>query len=249
MKQFLFLCILFFSVAVSAQKLDDYKTVKGDKLLWSNLSSWNVFDGKKWVDATAIPDSKVGIITIEKGSTVIYDSTLNTLMVDELKVYGELIINVGVTLKIANANSTDIVVNDGGLLNNQGTIAFDKGAKWELAPEATYIHSSSIQGGYGALVAASLNTNSGTWIVRRVDKTFPNISFAGRIFKNLTIENFYSGIANFSVGQSTLGLTVTGILNIGGNGIYPVKLDIRNYTGEIKIGETKIKDGSFLLKN
>ncbi len=249
MKQILVFCFLFFSIAVVAQKVNDYKTVKGNNLLWNNPSSWQVFDGKQWVNSTSIPDSKVGTISIEKGSTILFDSTLNALSFDEIIVYGELIIDSHSIFHIVNGTGIDLIISLGGTFNSKSIVNFDRGAKWELSTDATYIHSGSLSGSFGSILSACTNISNGNWVIRKIDKTTPNISFAGRSFKNLTIENFYPGLGSFGVGSSNLGLTVTGILDIGGLGTSPVKLDLRNYTGEIKVGELKIKEGSSLLKN
>ncbi len=114
LKLFLALCltVLFMSNILLAQNLGDYRSkISGN---WGDASTWEVYDGTNWIDATNPPDGSSGTITIQSGHNV----------------------NVASALSVTGAN----VVVDGYLKNSSsitltvpGTFTFNSGSTYEHA--------------------------------------------------------------------------------------------------------------------
>ncbi|HKJ06113.1 MAG TPA: hypothetical protein VJ970_01465, partial [Flavobacteriaceae bacterium] len=83
------LCLFAFQT-ISSQQTGDYKSVQsGD---WTNLSTWNVYNGTSWVAATSYPGQNSGTynVTVSYGNTVTISNNLSTSTFNRLDVNGVL---------------------------------------------------------------------------------------------------------------------------------------------------------------
>lgn len=116
--------VLFVQVA-RGQTEGDYRSVQDGP--WSNLSTWEIYDGDSWelaVYPNEPPNYTFGVITIQTGDTVDF----NTVEVDELVIAGTLVVGPHQELNLRQQpNAIDVVtVEDGGILEIQqgGTMNF-----------------------------------------------------------------------------------------------------------------------------
>jgi|GEM_PF-4797635 len=93
-----------------AQNAGDYRSKQTGN--WNDLSSWQRFDGSAFVNATEIPSSSSGVITIKAGHTITVTTAIN---VDQTVVeQGGTLINSW-SITVNNGSGDDLVVN--GTLN------------------------------------------------------------------------------------------------------------------------------------
>lgn len=97
---------------------NDYRTIaSGD---WNSISTWEYYDGTRWLTPPAAPTSSRNVIEIQSGHTI----TISTnVTVDQFQIDsgGVLEINQGAVLSIANGAGPDFIVN--GTVNQNGTIS------------------------------------------------------------------------------------------------------------------------------
>ncbi len=70
---------LIFSLPLMAQVTGDYRSKATG--LWSNSSTWQIYNGSAWVNATSYPgqNSNVGTVTIGSGNTVTLNVNINSI--------------------------------------------------------------------------------------------------------------------------------------------------------------------------
>ncbi|WP_157515029.1 hypothetical protein, partial [Gaetbulibacter saemankumensis] len=98
----------------------DYRSVgSGD---WTNLSTWEYFDGTNWGNATSYPGEFTGTnnVTIASGDTVSITSNLTTEVMGDFFVEGTLILGDGTSSQHYTTLSTDLIT-----ITSTGTITFD----------------------------------------------------------------------------------------------------------------------------
>ncbi|MGG6231944.1 hypothetical protein [Tenacibaculum sp. SDUM215027] len=73
---FFFFVVLFTSV--SAQSINDYRTITNATGNWTTITNWEVYDGTNWVAATYYPGQAVGTnnVTIVNGARITLDTTI-----------------------------------------------------------------------------------------------------------------------------------------------------------------------------
>ncbi|MGY8916071.1 MAG: hypothetical protein ACKVJF_13445, partial [Flavobacteriales bacterium] len=148
--------LLLFGLPLLAQVTGDYKSKATG--LWSNSSTWQIYNGTTWVNATTYPgqNSNVGTVTIGSGNTVtlnvnITSYTINKLIIGDrsgandtlsLPDNGSFQVNImqvsvetdGILSWVKNA---DLYLPEGAqIYNNGGQIATDKNCN---ASQSIYI--------------------------------------------------------------------------------------------------------------
>ncbi|HUL44696.1 MAG TPA: pectinesterase family protein, partial [Bacteroidota bacterium] len=148
---------------------------------WSNPNTWDAFNGSQWVNpAPHIPVSTDGVITIQAGHTIIFDTTC---AVDQVTVNttAALVVAAGKTLTVADgADSIDLVVN--GVLNEFGTVTATGRISIESGGQFTY----SIPGGGSTMPSCTWRNGS----TCRIDST------SGNSPTNLNTQNLFNLIWN-----------------------------------------------------
>lgn len=105
---------------------------------WNDVATWESFSGGSWIAATLTPDASASTITILTGDTLTVTANVS---IDETTVDagGQVNINSGVTLTVADGTATDLTVN--GYLNNTGTLTTTGATVSVSGSSATYEHS------------------------------------------------------------------------------------------------------------
>jgi hypothetical protein len=195
---------------------------------WGSTSTWQRWTGSSWVAATATPDSSAGIITIRNGHTV---TVAASVTVDQVVVEagGQLTLNSGVTLTIADGLGTDLDVS--GTFQSAGTVAINSGATIAFNDGGKYQHNFTTTA--GTIPTATWNSGSTCEIIGYTSNTTAP-SGLGQSFGNFTYNcpnqtgtlSFASGLTSIngdfrvaSTGSGTfrLGSSAVGNLTIGGS--------------------------------
>ena len=199
----------------------DYRSAASGN--WNAVGTWEVESGGSWTAAAATPTSANGLITIRNGHTV--TATAN-VSVDQTVVEagGQVAVNSGITLTIANGTGTDMTVSgvlrNSGTVTTTGTLAFGAGGKYEHALNG------------GAIPTATWDATS-TCEVTGVTSTLPTASSFNQAFGHFTwncagqtailnlLGNLQTINGNFqmlSTGMGSLRLsTGTAALNVAGD--------------------------------
>ena len=122
----------FISIQIFAQTAGDYRSRQNGP--WSAPSTWEVYDGSNWNQATSAPDKNANLITIRQNHTVKIDEdvTANNLTVDQngrlesesgmsdtLTVYGDFINNGNVDFY--TSSSENVILRFSGDKNSHFT--------------------------------------------------------------------------------------------------------------------------------
>ncbi|NPV36163.1 MAG: hypothetical protein HPY80_05795 [Bacteroidales bacterium] len=202
---------------------------------WSSASSWEVStDGSTWTDASTYPTSTDNTITIRNGHTITITSGVS---IDQttIEAGGEVIINTGIALTLANGAGTDLVIS--GTLKNSGTLTIS-GSTWQVTSGGTYIHNST-SGISTPLNAATLDDGSNFKYLGSSSLN-TSMSVSNRTYSNLFFESS-SGTWNASFLSGSNPLTVNGILTVGEN----VNLSKGAFTGALNFNNNIDIYGSF----
>ena len=158
--------LLLSAQLVLAQTTNDYQSNVTGSGNWSSLSSWQRWDGDSWETPTpgeGVPNSSDGVISILAGDQIDMDvgTTVDQVVINASG--GNLRINQGITMTVADGSGTDIQINgtltmrdDGfftgstmtviGQIVNAGTftrlaglspVTFNSGSSWEHAIDGT----------------------------------------------------------------------------------------------------------------
>ncbi len=118
---FLFFITPFFNIQTAqAATAGDYKSVKSGN--WLDATTWQRFDGKKWVAAMVTPTSADGVITIQTGDTVIINNQAsgNPVHADQVSV------NLGAVLHLMDDRGLFFLDNGPGTdLSVKGRLIID----------------------------------------------------------------------------------------------------------------------------
>ena len=197
------------NIAVSGYASATYQSRQSGN--WGDASTWQYYNGTSWVNATtATPNNNDISTTIQNGHTLLVNSSVS---VGQVTINGNLTISSGNTLTVMHGTaSSDLIVGNGGVLLNQGSMNFGTNANWEIQNGSTYIHNIST-GTTSSLVAALTIDNGSTFIYRNAPGS-PSVS--GRTFYNLSFE---STAGTYTVSTSG-SFTVNGKLTIGTNVVH-----------------------------
>ncbi|WP_204524817.1 hypothetical protein, partial [Confluentibacter citreus] len=147
------------ALAVAADVTGDFRsTASGD---WTNIGSWERWDGTDWVAATEFPGQNSGTytVTIQAGHTITLLSNIATSNMGILTIQGDLILDISGNGNpdIIDLNSSNIDISSTGTLNFVGTRV-----RLNL-PASTAI---AIDSG-GSIVASTCNNNNEIYIGTR----------------------------------------------------------------------------------
>ncbi len=121
-RKYLFLVLSFVSyLPLLAQNAGDFKSVASGE--WSALSTWQTYNGSGWVAATHYPAASEGYIIIGGGHNVTVPNAI-TIIADQVLVQenGQLLIDEGGTLELANGPGTDLDISNAVNLATPGTV-------------------------------------------------------------------------------------------------------------------------------
>ena len=106
--------ILLFQVA-SAQSSGDYRSKQSGN--WEDASSWEIYNGSSWINASNSPDSSSGNISILSSHTITINSNI---------IANQLTVNGNSNLVVSNGSSLEIKSNDiGTTFTINGTLTAD----------------------------------------------------------------------------------------------------------------------------
>ena len=175
---------------------------------WGDPNTWQYYNGSSWTDASATPSNNDLSTTIQGSHTVTISSGISA---GQLTINGNLTIYPTNTLTIVHGSNTeDLVIGNGGVLLNQGTMTMGTAATWEIQNGATYIHNNTATP--ATLLASALTIDNGSTFIDR-DPSATSFAFPGTAFYNFSFEST-AGIASFGTSGS---FTVNGKLSVGAN--------------------------------
>jgi hypothetical protein len=162
------------------QTLNDYRSnvTSGN---WGTAGSWQRYDGSNWVAAGTAPTSTANVITIRNGHTI---AVTTNVTVDQVLIEsgGQVTINSGRTLTIANGTGTDLSVS-GVLQTNStsGTSGIVTTGSLVFNDGGVYIHNVNGEG----IPTATWDANSLCNIIG-VTSTMPTATSFNQTFGNFT---------------------------------------------------------------
>ncbi|MFM1769763.1 MAG: hypothetical protein RJA22_2292 [Verrucomicrobiota bacterium] len=247
--------------AASAQSAGDYRSAGSGA--WNAVATWEQFDGTSWAAAAVTPTSADGVVTILNGHTV---TVTNAVSVDQVVIDagGQLTLNSGVILTIANGTGTDLSV--AGTYTSAGTTTLGASATVAFASGGKYQH--NLNG--GTIPAAAWDDNSTCEVIGWGASTTAPSGLSGQVFGHFTWNsagqtaslnlsgNLTNVRGNFTVSSTGTGqLRLTGsaspTFNIGGNLVVNAGILVGgNNSGTITFnvaGQVLVNGGTFDLKN
>ena len=155
---------------VLAPSAGDYRSVVTTGL-WSDVSTWQVFDGVNWVAATSVPNGSNGMITVSAGDSILMNTATN---------FDQVVIESGAILAIFNGGAaTTFTLNDGvsaDIINN---------GKLYVSVNATLSGTGTVQNNVGGTF---ILRNQGILAVNTTNNGTMNVSGTGNI-QNATLTN------------------------------------------------------------
>ena len=192
---------------------------------WGDASTWEVYSGCAWINATSPPSSSDGVITILSGHTVSVNSDIT---IDQTVVNGTLNLN-SVTLNVLDGAGTDLDVNgtlnfNGGTIQGDGLISFEGSSSFTWAGTMQGSGITNIQS--GCVVNFQGGNINGPRVVNNASTNFTNtggnLSIGqGGVFNNnagavVTLAN-QGGFTWSGNGGATVNNYGTVIKNAAGN--------------------------------
>ncbi len=217
--------LLFFMTALSlltlAQNAGDFRSKTNGN--WNQASSWEFFDGTNWTNATNVPNSASGVITIRNGHTITITASATA---DQIIVEGDGFLALASQLTLSDGSGDDLTVN--GTLNFQsgsiigpGNVVIASVGTLAIVTTSSKIIEANITN-HGVInwndgtVSFSSNpviTNHGTWNLNGNYNT--SIWFtSGSVVNSGTIQKNSSGTSTFG-GINTFDNTGNLVLNSG----------------------------------
>jgi hypothetical protein len=209
---------------------------------WNGTTVWQYYHGPSgtWRDTTAFPTSAAGLISIRSPHVIAVSAGVT---VDQVLIEsgGQVTVNAGVTLTIANGGGTDLtvlgtlrIVGNDLTINAGATVAFGAGGVYQHAkhggniPTATWNAASTVQILGGAAAGATLPGNR--------NQVFGNFTW------NYTTQNAALALA-------LQPATITGTYRVVSTGTSNIRL-LNNTTTTLTIGgDFVIQGGTVLGKN
>jgi hypothetical protein len=210
---------------------------------WGDFTTWQVdTTGGGFVDATTgqTPTSADDTVEIQNTHTVTVTAAVT---VDQVTVDGggQITINSGVVLTLANGNGTDLIIN--GTVVDSGTFT-DSSGTWTLNAGATFVYNTTT-GISTPLNNATLDPAS-TFIYRGSSSLNPGPSISAKTYGNLVFEST-SGLWSPTSTSGGNPLTINGNCSIGTTGAGTVSYNTTGFTGAIPVaGNLSIGSGSTL---
>ena len=213
------LCSLLFSQSLTAQSIGDYRSNVSPTGLWSDVSSWQTWNGSAWVAAASAPTNLSGVVTILAGDSIRMNlaTTFDQVIVDNLGIL--VIFNTGTptTFTLNDGTGPDIenngklYVSAGATLTGTGTIQNNSGGIFILRNQGILAVNTTNNG--TANVSGTGNIQNATFTN---NKTFVLIDFTLNL-NNATLQNNDSLVIVFT-GNSFFAGT-GGVLNNAASGV------------------------------
>jgi len=256
--------LLFINLSDNRQVLaaanGDYRSVANGN--WNSVSTWEKYNGSSWVAATVTPTSADGAISISNGTIITVTANIT---VDQVSVQpnGQLKLNSGITITLANGTGTDLDVN--GIFTNSGTITINSGATIIFEPNGKYQHNYTTSA--GKIPTATWSNNSTCEIIGYTsNSTAPTglqsfYNFSWNCPSQTSNVNLGGGLTTvngdftvISSGSGELRLSgASSTLNITGNFIQTggtlVVVNSNNATGTINVSGNWTHSGGTLTVN
>ncbi len=200
----------------------DYRSLTSGN--WSNASTWEKYNGTTWAAAGSAPTSADGIITIQNGHTVTVTANVS---VDQVVINtgGEVDINSGITLTVANGAGTDLdvtgIVKSTGTLSTGGaSVIFQSGGKYQHNQNGSTLPSFTWNTGSTCEV-----TGVTTTLPSGLSQTFKNFTWncsgqSSAFDLNASLQSINGDLTIISTGSSSFQFDQQGnnnTLTIGGN--------------------------------
>ncbi|MCX7671494.1 MAG: hypothetical protein N2439_15665, partial [Anaerolineae bacterium] len=233
-----FLVALTMLVAPSGAAADapgDYRSKATGN--WGDATTWQVFIGTKWVDASTAPTSAAGIITVRNGHTITITADVSVDQV-VIEAGAQLTIGSSSTMTLTNGSGTDLTV--AGTLLNQGTFVRAAYATWAVSAGGVYIHNTraAVSDLLGSAVALDA---SSTFVYRGSSSLNPPVSISEQTYGNLTFASTSGSWTPTLSGNKTL--TVKGSFTIGKDVTFNAITG--RFTGPITVKGNWTNDGTF----
>lgn len=198
---------------------------------WGTANTWeSSHDGSNWATATLAPSSTANTITIRNSHTVTVAAGVS---VDQVTVDsgGQVNVNSGITLTIADGTGTDMTVNgtlrSAGTITTTGTLAFGSGGVYQhnftttvgTVPTATWNANSTCEiVGYtsysGDMNLGEQSFGNFTWNCPSQTANVSANETLDYVYGNLTIIS--TGTGQFRLGNGANTTLVAGNLSISG---------------------------------
>jgi hypothetical protein len=196
----------------------DYRTKASGN--WNAIGTWETYNGSAWVAASVTPTSNDAIITIQSGNTVTVTANVTADQVI-INSGGEVDVNSGVTLTVANGTGTDLDVS--GIFKSTGTVTINASATIAFESGGKYQHAFTTTA--GTIPTATWNSGSTCEIIGYTSNT--NAPAGLQTFSNFTWNcPSQTGIVNLNNGLSTINGDF--ILNSTGSGELDIS-DVSNF--------------------
>jgi len=228
------LCIwLMMGISLNAQTSGDFRTKQaGD---WSNINTWQRYNGSAWVNAAYTPTYSDNVITIQTSHTVTVTATVR---IDQTIVNGTVIINADpVDLDINEGTGTDLtvygtIINYGDLDKYSGSsVSFESGSKYRHAQNG------------GTIATCTWNPNAECEITG-VTSTDPTSSSYSQTFGHFTWNCPNQGIIATTSGNLT---SVAGNFRMKSTGTGTLKISTSVSTTLTIGGKFIITGGNFIV--
>lgn len=179
-----------FVMGLSAQALNDYRSVDAASGSWNQVSSWQRYDGSNWGAASTTPtSSNAGVITVRSGANI--EITANVSL-DQLVIQSGANVEItGGTTTIADGPGTDLVVY-GYLKVTYVGITPSSGATISIGDGGVYEHNRSLN---HPIVTATWQDGS-TCLLTGTDSANPAI---GSLNFSCMQQDFYDLILDYGV--------------------------------------------------
>ena len=211
-------CFLLWHAAVTAQSTGDYRSAGNGN--WTNVNSWQRYDGTNWAVAPAAPGPSDGEVTIMSGHNITVNQNLTA---DQVVVSVGATLTLDLSLYIVDGPGDDLIVN-GTLMWESGAIgnAANTGTTLINAGASVTMFTTGNKGiGCSIINNGNIDWQDGPWFFGNAIHTFTNngnMTISG----NNTMQNFSGGaslvnngtITKTSSGTSDLHFS-SGIFNNG----------------------------------
>lgn len=211
----------------------DYRTKATGN--WNSISIWERYNGSNWVAASASPSNTDNAIAIRNGHTVTVTANATVDQVD-INSGGQLILNSGITLTLANGTGTDFSVT--GTFKNAGTVMYAASATMAFQSGGIYQHTHTTTA--GTIPTATWNSGS-TCEVTGYTSNSSAPSGINQSFRNFTW-NCPSQSSDIALGSFT---TVNGNFTVTSTGSKELRLSTANIT--LNVGGDYIQSGGYLM--
>ncbi|MCB0557000.1 MAG: hypothetical protein KDD02_25860, partial [Phaeodactylibacter sp.] len=230
--------LVFWSVEGKAQTL--YRSRQNGN--WNTTSTWQISTngGSNWSNIVSNPptNSNNSGITIRSPHTV---TVTANVIIDQTTIDagGQVTVNSGQTLTIANVTGTDLTVS--GTVTNSGAINLNTNSSINFGDGGRYNHLQN----QGTIPTATWNQNSTCDVQQWGTSSGNTITNLNQNYGNLTISYSQTGNTGFALlpGGGTFSIQGNFTMNTTGTGVRPLRLCSNNNAATFNVG------GNFIVSN